>query len=113
MAQWARDTMAGPFGGSFRTFAVDRLAERPINNAALLGTRLYRSDLHLFDDWLAMQGGDLTRAVLTLQRLLEDAEGDQAFQRLRRILDARRVPRAAAPLPELPPDSATGGVPPR
>jgi predicted aminopeptidase len=105
VAQWAKDTMAGPFGGSFRTFAVNRLAERPINNAALLGTRLYRSDLHLFDDWLVSQGGDLTRAVLGLQRLLEDAEGDQAFQRLGRLIQAQRGAAAPEPLPPL--DSTT------
>ena len=115
IAQWARDTMAGPFGGSFRTYAVNRLAERPINNAALLGTRLYRSDLHLFDDWLASQGGDLTRAVLGLQRILQDAEGDQAFQRLRRLIQAQHA--ASAPQVPLPVDSAlpppTPSTPPR
>ncbi|MBK7596789.1 MAG: aminopeptidase [Gemmatimonadetes bacterium] len=110
VAQWARDTMAGPFGGSFRTFAVNRLAERPINNAALLGTRLYRSDLHLFDDWLESQGGDLTRAVLGLERLLGDAEGDQAFQRLKRLIQAQRGARA--PVPPLLPDSTTVLPPP-
>lgn len=101
ISRWARDTMASPFGAAFRTIAIDRVAERPINNAALLGTRLYRSDLYLFDDWLTAQGGDLTRAVLLLQRLLEDAEGEQAFERMRRLLDAQRrarpVPLAPAP----------------
>lgn len=111
IALWARDTMAGPFGGSFRTFSVDRIGERPINNAALLGTRLYRSDLHLFDDWLLIQGGDLTRAVLVLQRLLADAEGEQAFERLRRIIAAQRAARPVPPAP-LPGDSAAGVVAP-
>ena len=103
--------MASPFGAAFRTIAVDRMAERPINNAALLGTRLYRSDLYLFDDWLAAQGGDLTRAVLLLQRLLEDAEGEQAFERMRRILEAQRRSRSV-PLEPLPADSATAGITP-
>lgn len=109
IAQWARDTMAGPFGGSFRTYAVNRLAERPINNAALLGTRLYRSDLHLFDDWLASQGGDLTRAVLTLERMLEDAQGEQAFERLRRLVQMQRGTRLQAPPPLL--DSTATAMP--
>ncbi len=115
VAQWARDTMAGPFGGSFRTFAVNRLAERPINNAALLGTRLYRSDLHLFDDWLELQGGDLTRAVLGLERMLEDAEGDQAFTRLKRLIQIQRGGRAPAPPPAPDPLTAqpTPSGPPR
>lgn len=111
ISRWARDTMASPFGAAFRTIAVDRMAERPINNAALLGTRLYRSDLYLFDDWLAAQGGDLTRAVLLLQRLLEDAEGEQAFERMRRILEAQRRSRSV-PLEPLPADSATAGITP-
>jgi hypothetical protein len=98
--------MASPFGTAFRTIAVDRMAERPINNAALLGTRLYRSDLYLFDDWLASQGGDLTRAVLLLQRLLEDAEGEQAFERMRRILDAQRRTRSTMVEP-IPAESTT------
>jgi predicted aminopeptidase len=104
VARWARDTMASTFGASFRTFAVNRLAERPINNAALLGTRLYRSDLHLFDDWLATQGGDLTRAVLVLQRLLEDASGEQAFERLRRVVESQRGAQSAPVIP-IPPES--------
>jgi predicted aminopeptidase len=104
VARWARDTMASSFGAAFRTFAVNRIAERPINNAALLGTRLYRSDLHLFDDWLATQGGDLTRAVLVLQRLLEDASGEQAFERLKRVVASQRGAQAA-PLTPIPPES--------
>jgi hypothetical protein len=79
--------------------------------ARALGTRLYRSDLYLFDDWLAGQGGDLTRAVLLLQRLLEDAEGEQAFERMRRILEAQRRSRSM-PLEPLPADSATAGITP-
>ncbi len=94
IARWARDTVAQGLGASFRTIAFDRVAERPINNAALLGVRLYRSDLYLFDDWLSLQNGDLTRAVLMLQRILEDAEGDQAFERLRRLVAAQRAAQA-------------------
>ena len=37
-----------------------------INNAALIGVRLYRTNLDLFDDWDRSNGGDLTKAVYRL-----------------------------------------------
>ena len=86
IARWSADTLAGPLGESLRTIRVGRFAERPINNAALLGVRLYRTELPLFDRWDAAFRGDLTRALYTLGALLEDASGSQAFDRMRAMV---------------------------
>jgi predicted aminopeptidase len=81
--RWSRDTLAAPFGQSLRTVSPRRLAEREINNAALLGVRLYRTGLDLFDAFEYKQGRDLEIALFTLQELMTDIEGPQAFGRLR------------------------------
>ena len=86
IARWSADTLAGPLGQSLRTIRVGRFAERPINNAALLGVRLYRTELPLFDAWDAAYRGDLTRALYTLGALLEDASGSEAFDRMRAMV---------------------------
>jgi hypothetical protein len=82
----------------FRTIRVDPKAERPINNAALMGVRLYRSNLPLFDLWDARFHGDLTVAISELQRLLEGAKGPDAFRLLRAFL---KVGDGPAPIANL------------
>jgi predicted aminopeptidase len=81
-AAWARDQLLGPFGRRFRTFRVSRLAERPINNAQLIGSRIYRTRLDLFDRWFERHGRDVRRTVTALEALMEDVEGDSAYARL-------------------------------
>jgi predicted aminopeptidase len=81
-AVWARDQLLGPFGKRFRTFRVDRLAERPINNARLIGSRIYRTRLDLFDRWFERHGRDIRRSVAALDTLMDGVEGDSAFIRL-------------------------------
>lgn len=83
VARWSVDTLNGPLGQSLRTIRVARFAERPINNASLIGVRLYRTELPLFDSWDDAFRGDLTRALYTLGALLEDAKGAEAFERMR------------------------------
>lgn len=87
IAAWSRDTLAAPLGTHLRTVDPTRLGGRPINNAALLGVRLYRANLDLFDAWDHQNGGDLRVALYRLTGLLEDAQGPQGFQRLRVMLD--------------------------
>jgi predicted aminopeptidase len=98
IAQWSTDTLAGPLGQFLRTVRVDRMSRRPINNAALLGVRLYRTELPLFDAWDAAFQGDLTRALYQLSGLLEDATGEQAFARMRAMVKANR-PNVTTPTP--------------
>lgn len=88
IAAWARDTLASPFGAALRTIDAARLGDRPINNAALLGVRLYRTGLDLFEQWGWQQGGQLGVSLYTLKQLMEGARGDQAFTRLRTMVEA-------------------------
>jgi predicted aminopeptidase len=81
-AAWARDQLLGPFGKRFRTLRVDGLAERPINNARLIGSRIYRTRLDLFDRWFERHGRDVGRSVTALEALMEGVEGDSAYARL-------------------------------
>jgi predicted aminopeptidase len=81
-AVWARDQLLGPFGKRFRTFRIDRLAERPINNARLIGSGIYRTRLDLFDRWFERHGRDVRRSVTALEALMEGVEGDSAYARL-------------------------------
>ncbi|HRP07320.1 MAG TPA: aminopeptidase [Gemmatimonadales bacterium] len=69
--QWARDTLAAPFGQSLRTIDPERLGARPINNAALLGVRLYRTRLEQFDEWYSINRRDLAATVFALREALE------------------------------------------
>ena len=81
-AVWARDQLLGPFGKRFRTYRVDRLAERPINNARLIGAGIYRTRLDLFDRWFERHGRDVRRSVTALEALMKGVEGDSAYARL-------------------------------
>ncbi|MES2123399.1 MAG: aminopeptidase [Gemmatimonadota bacterium] len=103
IARWSADTLTTSFGQSLRTIRVARFAERPINNAALLGVRLYRTELPLFSSWDRAYRGDLTRALYTLGALLEDAKGSEAFDRMRAMVKTIRPignPAAAEPVPQ-------------
>jgi len=87
ISQWGRDTLAGPLGQQLRTISAARLGARPINNAALLGVRLYRTNLELFDAWEHLHQDDFRVALYRLHTLLTDATGAQAFQRMRVMLN--------------------------
>jgi predicted aminopeptidase len=86
-ARWAREQLEGPIGSQLRTYRIGRLAERPINNAQLVGARIYRTHLDLFDRWYDQHGRDVGRSVSALRELMEGAEGDSAFARLRRAVE--------------------------
>lgn len=96
--QWSRDTLASPFGQSLRTISPSRLAEREINNAALIGVRLYRTNLDLFDDWYHANGDRVDAAMFALRDALEGIEGPEAWL----VLQGLVGPRIAVPdaLPE-------------
>jgi predicted aminopeptidase len=65
------------------------MAERPINNARLIGVLIYRTHLDWFEQWHEREGQDIRRAIASLRTLLEGAEGDSAFARLQRSLASR------------------------
>jgi predicted aminopeptidase len=87
-AAWARAQLEGPVGAKLRTIRIGRLSERPINNAQLIGARIYRTRLELFERWYHMHGGDIRRSVQELRALMEGAEGDSAFARLERAVNS-------------------------
>lgn len=105
IALWSADTLAGPLGQSLLTIRVPRLAERPINNAMLLGVLLYRTELPLFDTWDRGHGRDLTRALYVLGGLLDGAKGPEAFERM------RAMARTMAPAPPPPIVTVPDGAP--
>ena len=91
---WAREQLTGPVGQQLRTLRVGRLAERPINNAQLVGARIYRTRLDLFDRWFELHGRDVRRSVSALDTLMAGAEGDSAYSRLERAVgDSSRGPQ--------------------
>jgi len=86
IARWARDQLEGPFRSRFRLVRVERLAERPINNATLVGVRIYRTHLDWFDRWYAVHGSSIHASVAALKALMQDVAGDSAFARMQRAL---------------------------
>lgn len=86
IARWAREQLEGPLGQRFRRMRVSRLAERPINNAALVGVRLYRTHLDWFERWHERHDRSVKRSVAALRELMQGVSGDSAFARLERAL---------------------------
>lgn len=92
IAGWSRAQLQEVYGPRLRTYQVGRLAERPINNAQLVGVLLYRTHLDWFERWYQQEGGDISRAVARLRELEAGASGDDAFARLERALGAGPAP---------------------
>src|SRR6185295_6090093 len=65
IAAWSRAELSGGIGARLRTYRVGRLADRPINNAQLVGVLLYRTHLDWFERWFE-KTGDIKRAVAEL-----------------------------------------------
>jgi predicted aminopeptidase len=86
IARWAKAELEGPFGARFRTVRVGRLAERPINNATLVGVRIYRTHLDWFERWYQRHRHSVRASVAALQELMRGVPGDSAFPRMERAL---------------------------
>jgi len=82
IARWTADTLQDLVAFPLRTIDAARLGGRPINNAALLGVRLYRTKLDVFDDLDHRHGRDLALALYTLQQAIEGTRGPEAFRRV-------------------------------
>ncbi len=83
---WAREQLTGPVGAQLRTYRLGNLPERPVNNARLIGAKIYRTRLDLFDRWFERHDHDVRTSVSALGALMEGAEGDSAFARLARAV---------------------------
>lgn len=90
MGRWARDQLVGPVGARL-SFAVGPLADRPINNAALIGVQLYRTHLDWFTAWDHQHRRDLPAGIRALNALQRGAVGDSAFARLSRAVGNSRL----------------------
>ncbi len=88
IGRWARERLEGSLGARLRTIRVGRLAERPINNATLVGVRIYRTHLDWFDRWYEQHGRSVRQSVAVLRGLMEGVPGDSAFARLRAATDS-------------------------
>ncbi len=91
IARWSKDTLEGVIGPRLKTYTVGH-GERPINNAALIGVRLYRTNLRLFDAWGRSDNNDLEVSLYRLRELLNEAEGADAFKRMAAMLRVRPPP---------------------
>jgi len=64
-----------------------------VNNARLIGATLYRTRLDLFDRWFDEHDHDVGVSVSALDTLMQGAEGDSAFARLRQAVGDTTTPR--------------------
>jgi hypothetical protein len=90
---WAREQLEGPVGARFRSYKIGRMPARPVNNARLIGATLYRTLLDLFDRWFENHNRDVRVSVSALDTLMQGAEGDSAFARLRQAVGDTTTPR--------------------
>lgn len=81
-AVWAREQLEGPVGARLRTYRIGRLTDRPVNNARLVGARIYRTRLDLFERWYQKNGRDVGKSVSSLRELTAGVEGDSALGRM-------------------------------
>jgi predicted aminopeptidase len=84
----ATASLQGPVAAELRTWDIPQVPDRPVNNARLIGSMIYRTRLELFDAWYQRHGSDVGRSVAALRELMEGAVGDEAFVRLERALAA-------------------------
>jgi len=74
---WARNQLMGPVGQRLETYDWRWFARAPLNNAVVIAQRIYRQDLHLFEEMYLQSGGDLPRAIRDIQvRVLTDPATD-------------------------------------
>src|SRR6185437_10332083 len=78
---WARAELQGPVASRLRSFTIGRVPERPVNNARLVGARIYRTRLDLFDRWYEQHNEDIRESVAALGRLMDGVQGDSAYAR--------------------------------
>ncbi len=85
IGQWSKGYLETSIGTKLKTYRVGRLADRPINNAQLVGVLLYRTHLDWFERWFAKHG-DLGTSLAAMRDVMKGAEGDDAFKRLEAAL---------------------------
>jgi len=101
---WAREELEGPVAARLRTFTIGRLPQRPVNNARLVGARIYRTRLDLFNRWFEQHEGNIKTSVAALDTLMTGVPGDSAYARLAgavgdtlAVVDTLRAARDSTP----------------
>lgn len=79
--RYAAAQLAGPVGRNLETISGARLAERPINNAVVIATRLYLTRLDAFDRLYDAQHRDVAAAIVEVRRRTDGA--DDPWQAMR------------------------------
>ena len=102
---WAREQLQGPVASRLRSFTIGRVPERPVNNVRLVGARIYRTRLDLFDRWYRQHGEDIQGSVAALGTLMAGVPGDSAYARLAAAVGDSLAPPA--------PDSSGRSAPSR
>lgn len=64
---WARGQLTGPVGHGLETYDWRRFAAAPLNNAVVIAQRLYRMDLHLFDEIYLQNDADIAETIRAIQ----------------------------------------------
>lgn len=85
LGEWARGDFEGPVAAQLRAVRVtpSNIANsRPINNARLVGVKIYRTHLDLFEAWYQSHGADIKVAAAALDSAMAGVEGDSAWVRL-------------------------------
>lgn len=85
LGEWARADFEGPVAAQLRTVRVtpSNIANsRPINNARLVGVKIYRTHLDAFEAWYQAHGADIKVAAASLDSVMAGASGDSAWVRL-------------------------------
>jgi predicted aminopeptidase len=73
----ARERLRSGLDGELEVYNGERLAARPLNNASLLASRIYLTDVDQFDRVLAAFGGDLRATVDAIERAVA-ARGERS-----------------------------------
>jgi predicted aminopeptidase len=85
----ARNRLRDALGGELEVFDGERLAERTINNASVLGARIYLSDLDVFGRVLTRCDGDLRAAVSAIVEAVTTRGDREPFAAVRQLAEPR------------------------
>ncbi len=72
-------------GGEFEVYRPQRLAQLTLNNASIIGARIYRAELERFDAVLDAADGDLPGAIRRIARAVQGDGASDPFAALSRL----------------------------
>ncbi|MCH9014247.1 MAG: aminopeptidase [Gemmatimonadetes bacterium] len=86
----ARDNLRSGVGGELEVYDGERLADRPLNNASVLASGIYRSQLDLFEELLRLEDGSLRAVVETILELTATADGTGPYSLVQSYLEVAK-----------------------